>query len=150
MEVRIIEVIKRDEKLLRALINLWESSVRKTHTFLSGDEIKNIKQYVPLALKDVACLIIAENENSRLRGFMGIEGKKLEMLFLDPEERGKGIGRRLIEYGIKNYNVNEVAVNEQNPEARGFYEHMGFKLYKRSENDEQGNPYPILYMKLES
>lgn len=26
---------------------------------------------------------------------------------------------------------------------------MGFKTYKRTELDEQGNPYPILYMKLE-
>lgn len=33
--------------------------------------------------------------------------------------------------------------------ARDFYEHLGFKVYKRSELDEQGNPYPILYMKLE-
>lgn len=41
----------------------------------------------------------------------------------------------------------EVAVNEQNPLARGFYEHMGFRPYKRTELDEQGNPYPLLYMK---
>ena len=27
---------------------------------------------------------------------------------------------------------------------------MGFKVYKRSELDEQGNQYPILYMKLEN
>jgi hypothetical protein len=26
---------------------------------------------------------------------------------------------------------------------------MGFKIYKRSPLDEQGNLYPILYMKLE-
>lgn len=25
---------------------------------------------------------------------------------------------------------------------------MGFKTYKRTELDEQGNPYPILYMRL--
>lgn len=29
-----------------------------------------------------------------------------------------------------------------------FYEHMEFKVYERSEKDEQGNPYPILFMKL--
>ena len=45
--------------------------------------------------------------------------------------------------------MNELAVNEDNPQARGFYEHMGFKIYKRSPLDEQGNLYPILYMKLE-
>ena len=44
-------------------------------------------------------------------------------------------------YGIEKYSVNELTVNEQNPKARGFYEHLGFKVYKRCEIDEQGNPY---------
>lgn len=43
--------------------------------------------------------------------------------------------------------VKGLAVNEQNPNARGFYEHMGFKIASRSPLDEQGNPYPILKMK---
>ena len=41
-----------------------------------------------------------------------------------------------------------VTVNEQNAEAAGFYGHMGFKVYKRTPLDEQGNPYPLLYMRL--
>ena len=41
----------------------------------------------------------------------------------------------------------EVTVNEQNPQAVGFYEHLGFQTYKRTECDEEGNPYPLLYMK---
>ena len=35
---------------------------------------------------------------------------------------------------------------EQNPQAVGFYEHLGFRVCRRSERDEQGNPYPILWM----
>ena len=59
-----------------------------------------------------------------------------------------GIGRKLIEYGIKNYSINELTVNEQNLQAKGFYEHLGFRVYKRSETDEQGKPFPVLYMRL--
>ena len=44
--------------------------------------------------------------------------------------------------------LEQLTVNEQNPLAKGFYEHMGFHVYKRSELDEQGNPYPLLYMRL--
>ena len=44
-------------------------------------------------------------------------------------------------------NVKYVDVNEQNPQAVGFYNHMGFKVFKKSELDEQGNPFPILHMK---
>jgi putative acetyltransferase len=78
---------------------------------------------------------------------MGISDRNLEMLFIANEQRGKGLGRKLLAYGMENYSVNELGVNEQNPQAKGFYEHMGFEVYKRSELDEQGNPYPILYMK---
>ena len=79
---------------------------------------------------------------------MGIENSRLEMLFLSPSERGKGLGKQLIQYGIQNYGVQEVTVNEQNPQAVGFYEHLGFETYKRSEYDEEGNTYPLLYMRL--
>lgn len=37
---------------------------------------------------------------------------------------------------IERYNVNELAVNEQNPNAKAFYKHLGFKVYKRSKTDE--------------
>ena len=33
------------------------------------------------------------------------------------------------------------------PQAVGFYEHMGFSTYRRTELDEEGRPYPLLYMR---
>lgn len=81
--------------------------------------------------------------------FMGIDGRKLEMLFVSDKERGRGFGKALLGYGMDAYGVNELAVNEQNPQAKGFYERMGFRVFKRTDCDEQGNPYPLLYMKLE-
>ena len=44
--------------------------------------------------------------------------------------------------------VGFMGIVEQNPLAKGFYEHMGFEVYKRTERDEQGDPYPLLYMRL--
>lgn len=145
----IFEVKDRSVDLINQLLGVWEDSVKHTHLFLKDDEIKSIKVYVPQALKEIENLIIIKNEDKIPIAFMGIEDKKLEMLFIKNNERGKGLGRKLLNYGIENYNINEVTVNEQNPDAKGFYEHMGFKTYKRTKLDEQGNPYPILYMKLE-
>lgn len=144
----IIEIENRNATLINKLLEVWEDSVKATHLFLSNEEIKNIKEYVPQALKEIEHLIIMENENHTPVAFMGIEGEKLEMLFIKNSEREKGLGKQLLNYGVEKYNVNELTVNEQNPNAKGFYEHMGFKTYKRTEVDEQGNPYPILYMKL--
>ena len=147
--MKMIEVKDRTILLIEQLLKVWESSVKATHLFLSEGEIDNIKKYVPQALKAIPVLIIAENENQIPVGFMGIAGQHLEMLFISPEERGKGLGRELLQYGIEKYSVNDLAVNEQNPLAKGFYEHMGFEVYKRTDHDEQGNPYPLLYMKLD-
>lgn len=146
--MRIYEVKERSFLLLEQLLNIWESSVKATHLFLSDSKIENIKRYVPQAIENISYLIVSETENQIPIAFMGIEENKLEMLFVLSEERGKGVGKSLLKYGIENYGVNELAVNEQNPRAKGFYEHMGFQVYKRTDIDEQGNRYPLLYMKL--
>ena len=146
--MKIVEVQERTPDLISRLLAVWEGSVRATHLFLSDGEIKSIKEYVPQALNGISHLVIAEDEAGRPAAFMGIEDGTLEMLFISPEERGKGLGKRLIQYGIANYDVQRLAVNEQNPQAKGFYERMGFRVYKRTDYDEQGNPYPLLYMNL--
>lgn len=144
--MKIIEMKDRNSLLLEQLLDVWERSVRATHLFLSENEIEGIKKYVPQALDEIPHLIIVENENQVPVGFMGIAEQRLEMLFISDEERGKGLGKELLKYGIEKYSINDLAVNEQNPPAKGFYEHMGFKVYKRTDYDEQGNPYPLLYM----
>ena len=147
--MKMYEVQSRTHRLLTNLLILWEESVRATHLFLSDTEVNQIKEYVPQALRGVEYLIVAQNESDNIIAFMGIENSRLEMLFISPNERGKGIGKQRIQYSIQNYGIQEVAVNEQNPQAVGFYKHLGFRTYKRTVCDEQGNPYPILYMKLE-
>lgn len=87
-------------------------------------------------------------ENGRLIGFMGIAEENVEMLFIHNDARGKGIGKQLLEYGIANCKVAKVDVNEQNAQAVGFYEYMGFHILNRSELDGQGKAYPILHMAL--
>ncbi len=142
----ICEVQNRNTELLAELLKIWEDSVRATHLFLSDSEVEQIKKYVPQALSNVEHLITAEDDNGKQFAFMGTENGRLEMLFISPHERGKGNGRQLLQYGIQNYGVREVTVNEQNPQAVGFYERMGFKIYKRTAYDEEGDPYPLLYM----
>ena len=146
--MKILEVTDRTPDLINRLLEVWERSVRATHLFLSDAEIKSIKEYVPQALNGISHLVIAKDDTDCPVAFMGIEDGTLEMLFIAPEERGKGLGKRLIQYGIENYDVERLAVNEQNPQAKGFYEHMGFHVYKRTDLDEQGNPYPLLYMSI--
>lgn len=146
--MKIYEVQVRTLQLLECLLEIWEASVRATHLFLSDAEVMQIREYVPQALRGVEHLIVAEGESGQAAAFMGTENDRLEMLFLSPAERGRGLGKQLIQYAIENYGIREVTVNEQNPQAVGFYEHMGFETYKRTDCDEEGNPYPLLYMRM--
>ena len=147
--MNVFEVKERSSLLIKQLLAVWEASVRATHLFLSDAEINQIKEYVPQALSGVKHLIVAETRVGEPVAFMGIENSRLEMLFIAPEERGHGLGKQLMQYGIENHGITQLTVNEQNPQAVGFYEHMGFKTYKRTDFDEERNPYPLLYMQLE-
>lgn len=140
------QIDKRDEEILTKLYQIWNASVLATHTFLSKEEIEAIAPYVPQAIQEVETLLVMTHQNQPI-GFLGMNKTFIEMLFINPIYRHKGYGKQLIQYAIKYKHAQEVSVNEQNPNAIGFYEKMGFMIYRRSEVDEQGNPYPILYMK---
>ncbi len=137
-----------NDKDMEEILDTWESSVRATHDFLSEEDIISIKPQVIEGAKYVSKLLCVRDKNGIIKAFMGIHDFKIEMLFVSNESRGNGVGKRLVEYTIKVLSVNYVDVNEQNPQAVGFYKHIGFKVFKKSELDEQGNPFPILYMKL--
>ena len=89
--MKILEVTDRTPDFINRLLEVWESSVRATHLFLSDAEIKSIKEYVLQALNKIAHLMIAEDDTDCPVAFMGVEDGTLEMLFISPEERGKGL-----------------------------------------------------------
>lgn len=56
-EMNITVAEDRNPELIEQLTEVWESSVRATHLFLSQAEIEDIKQYIPQALREVpACM----------------------------------------------------------------------------------------------
>lgn len=137
-----------DKDLSGELFDVWEASVRATHDFLSEADIERIGGYVPDAFHAAETMMVACDKSGRLRGFCGITGDEIEMLFIDPEARGCGIGSALLRRALDEYGATKVDVNEQNGQAVGFYEHMGFKAVSRSETDGMGDPFPIVHMSL--
>jgi putative acetyltransferase len=130
------------------LFEVWEASVRATHLFLSEADIEALTPLVKDELgrfEPVHCL---RDAAGRIYAFMGIAAAKIEMLFIDPAHRGRGAGRLLVEFAINVLGADAVDVNEQNVQAVGFYERLGFRRVGRSELDSTGNPFPLLHMKL--
>ena len=89
--MRIAGLESTTPECLDRLLEVWECSVKATHAFLSGGEVEAIKAYVPQALREVPRLVAAENGKGVPIGFLGADRRRLEMLFLLPEVRGKGL-----------------------------------------------------------
>lgn len=144
----IVDVRERTPRLVEDLLGVWERSVRATHDFLAPGDVARIRGYVPKAIRGVARLAVAFAEDGRPLGFAGANGRKLEMLFVDADARGTGAGSALLRHATGVWGVRELTVNEQNPQAVGFYEHMGFVTFGRSQTDDAGEPFPLLRMRL--
>jgi putative acetyltransferase len=130
------------------VVEVWEASVRATHTFVTEADIEVIRPLVRDGLPYVPYLLCVRNGAGQVAGFVGVEDRKVEMLFVHPVWRGQGIGRRLLSYAVTTLGAHELDVNEQNPQAIGFYLRMGFEVVGRSEVDSIGKPYPLLHMRV--
>lgn len=130
------------------LTRLWEAAVRATHDFLPENYIMLLRDLLVTQYLDAVNLFCTRDAQLRITGFGGTTPGKLEMLFIAPDHRGMGLGKKLLDYSIEHFQITEVDVNEQNPQARGFYEKQGFEVVGRSEVDGLGKPYPMLRMKL--
>jgi putative acetyltransferase len=127
---------------------VWEASVRATHDFVTEADLDVFRPLVAGSFGEIAQLAGLWDGDDRLVGFVGVEHGKVEMLFLDPEVRGQGGGKMLLEHAIEVFGASTLDVNEQNPHAVGFYLHHGFRVIGRSELDSTGRPYPLLHLTL--
>lgn len=141
-------IVNRDTTTIDCLLSIWESSVKATHLFLTEEDVEEIKPEAVQGFLHIEHLYGYHDEDNSLIGFIGVQGRKIEMLFVDNSQRGQGIGKKLIEFALVDLGATFVDVNEQNPQAVGFYEHIGFKIISRSDLDDCGRPFPILHMEI--
>ncbi|MGX7202954.1 GNAT family N-acetyltransferase [Enterococcus plantarum] len=126
------------------LVEIWERSVKQTHDFLDIEDFKTIRKELPTYFPHLDVCVWTEGD--KIIGFSGVDGNKLEMLFLDPLHIGKGYGKQVMTNLLKMKDIQLIDVNEQNQSAKAFYHVMGFEEYARSEVDDAGRPYPILHL----
>ncbi|RKE72086.1 GNAT family N-acetyltransferase [Chryseobacterium sp. AG363] len=130
-----------------AIMEIWESAVKATHDFLTEEDFNYFKEAIPRDyLPHLEVYLITEDNESK--GFASVADGNLEMLFIHNDTRGKGYGKKLYQFMKEKTGLTKVDVNEQNPQAIGFYEKMGFKKAGRSEKDGSGKDYPLIHMSL--
>ena len=146
--VAIRAIIARDRDVLNRIQTVWESSVRATHTFLTEADIVAMRPEVWQGAEQIDQLYGFFDDGDTLQGIIGVQGKKIEMLFVDAAARGQGIGGKLLRFATGTLGANAVDVNDQNGQGAAFYAHMGFEVAGRSALDEQGRPFPILHLEM--
>jgi putative acetyltransferase len=125
---------------------IWRAAVDATHHFLSAQDRLTIDAEVSAFLPQ-SPLWVAVNHEDWPVGFMLVDGAHMEALFIDPLHRGHGVGRALVEHALASEPDLTTDVNEQNGQAVGFYERMGFVRTGRSALDGQGAPYPLIHLR---
>ena len=128
------------------VVEIWRDAVDATHDFLAPNDRMAIDEMV-CGFLSAAPLWLAVDANDRPIAFMLIDEGHMEALFVDPEVRGQGIGAALVRHGLSLQPTMTTDVNEQNGQAVGFYERMGFTRTGRSPLDGQGRPYPLIHLR---
>ncbi|WP_322012159.1 acetyltransferase [Paraburkholderia sp. J12] len=130
------------------LLEIWHRSVRVTHTFLSAQDIDALYPQVRDLYLPAVEIWVCEDEAGQIAGFIGTHEAQVEMLFVDPAWFGRGAGSKLLDHASALRAKLTVDVNEQNPQAHGFYRHYGFEEVGRSPVDAAGRPFPLIHMAL--
>jgi putative acetyltransferase len=128
-------------------LEIWRSAVPATHDFLSEEDFRELSVLVETSYLPTAPLVVAVDDEDEPHEFIGTTDNNVDALFVHAEDRGKGIGRLLLESLLADKDLVTVDVNEQNCSGRMFYEKMGFQVTGRSDVDDAGRPYPLLHMR---
>jgi putative acetyltransferase len=127
------------------LVRVWRRAVESTHHFLAAGDVDRYESVVRAALPGLE-VVVAEHAGA-VRGFAAADGGRVEMLFVDPDAHGTGVGSALLARVTQGWPVVDLDVNEGNPGARAFYARRGFVVVGRSPVDGQGRPHPLLHLR---
>jgi len=131
---------------IERLFVIWHDAVKATHHFLDDDAFAEIAHLVKKDYLPSKTFLVFAGEHDAPLGFMGTKGNEIESLFIHPEQHGKGIGKIFIDHMKAEHGTVDLEVNEQNPQAVGFYKAVGCQLDRRDPTDNHGRPFPILHM----
>jgi len=141
------QILPLSESDFTEVTSIWEASVRASHHFLSEADIQFYKPLILNGYLPILSLFGIRAASGGIAGFIGVAERRIEMLFVHPDDFEKGIGKALCRFAVQELRAWEVDVNEDNQEALKFYIKMGFKIVGRSPLDPSGKPFPILHLK---
>ncbi|MGH6644458.1 MAG: GNAT family N-acetyltransferase [Bradyrhizobium sp.] len=130
-------------------LEIWLGASRACHPFLGEAVLREQLQDVRDTYLPTADTWIAEVEG-RIEGVIGLLGRFIGGLFVDPGAHGAGIGSALVEHAAARHRVLTVSVYADNRQAVAFYQRCGFVETARREQDDEGRPLQTIEMRREA
>ena len=80
-----------------------------------------------------------------VKGFVRVDGTRVEKLFTEPVFQGRGVGGLLLEHAVREAGADRLLVLEKNPRANRFYERHGFRASsERRRVDDTGEFFIVM------
>lgn len=116
------------------VMDIWLESNIDSHDFINPDYWKGKYNEVKPAIQQ-AEVYVYEND-SIIKGFIGLDGDYIAGIFVDKAYRSAGIGTALLDLVKQYHNRLILSVYEKNTSAVRFYKKSGFILESKSIDDE--------------
>ncbi|MBO4991132.1 MAG: N-acetyltransferase [Firmicutes bacterium] len=130
-------MIKRmPPELADQVLAIWLSETAKAHPFIPNaywaKNFMKVKTRLLPASETYVCV-----EGGQLKGFLSIlDGNYIGALFVSEEFQGQGVGARLMEHVMDQYDELTLDVYAENTRAVEFYERCGFYREDEGINEE--------------
>ena len=105
------------------IIEVWEQSVKATFNFPNENYLQEIKSQLTSALENIK-VYVYRTKYGRIKGFVGLRGHKVEMLFIHPEYFGQDVEMQLTNFCLYSLHIDELNVKERDESALEFYKNL--------------------------
>lgn len=110
------------------IMEIWLNSNIEAHNFIDKSYWEKNFEMVKNALPQADIYIYEENNN--IMGFVGLVENYIAGIFVEKNFRGKGTGKKLLDYAKSIKNNLTLNVYEKNIDAVKFYKREGFTVEK--------------------
>lgn len=129
-----------------ALTDVWERAARSSHAFMADDDFAFLRPRVRDLLLPSMDVWTAVDDAGTPIGFVGARDGHVELLYVDPDAHGRGIGTALLAQ-VGDHGPTSVEVYAGNTQGLGFYRARGFTETRAHARDAFGRPFPVLHLR---
>jgi len=108
------------------IVCVWRKASALAHPFLTAGFMDEAEELIRNMFLPNAETFVADFKGTPI-GFIAMMGNQIGGLFVDPMFHGLGVGRALVDHGVKRHGPLTVEVFEKNAIGRRFYDAYGFR-----------------------